>query len=252
MIGAGLVMFMAKRRAKAQSAAAGRFYGFVDRMNVAAIGGALFACASYFWALRLLPQSLSDPRGGFPGVGVYASIRAVPLDQAARSDLELYVFWLGVGCRRRCMRCYARRTKPGSSSSRRSPRCASGCPSIGYLVPNCDIGSMIAAGDWKMVAVDLTALGIGLALAWRGVEDERQARRRARWQSGGRSRSVAGGLMYLLSALLCAYAGFAALCAITARNVPLVWTTPPSRGVTSSAARGRLSAARACRGFRVT
>jgi hypothetical protein len=37
--------------------------------------------------------------------------------------------------------------------------------------------------------------------------------------------------MYLLSALLCAYAGFAALCAITARNVPLVWSTPPSQGV---------------------
>ena len=37
--------------------------------------------------------------------------------------------------------------------------------------------------------------------------------------------------MYVLSAFLCAYAGFAALCAITARNVPLVWTTPPSRRV---------------------
>ena len=38
-------------------------------------------------------------------------------------------------------------------------------------------------------------------------------------------------MMYLLSAFLCAYAGFAALCAITKRNVPLVWTTPPSRGL---------------------
>jgi hypothetical protein len=37
--------------------------------------------------------------------------------------------------------------------------------------------------------------------------------------------------MYLLSAFFCAYAGFAALCAITRRNVHLVWTTPPSRGV---------------------
>ena len=37
--------------------------------------------------------------------------------------------------------------------------------------------------------------------------------------------------MYLLSALLCAYAGFAALCAITARNVAVVWTTPPSQSV---------------------
>ncbi len=37
--------------------------------------------------------------------------------------------------------------------------------------------------------------------------------------------------MYLVSAFLCAYAGFAALCAITRRNVPVIWTTPPSRGV---------------------
>ena len=37
--------------------------------------------------------------------------------------------------------------------------------------------------------------------------------------------------MYLLSAFFCAYAGFTALCAITRRNVPLVWTTPPSRGL---------------------
>src|SRR4249919_3271838 len=37
--------------------------------------------------------------------------------------------------------------------------------------------------------------------------------------------------MYLVSAFLCAYAGFAALCAITRRNVPLVWATPPSRVV---------------------
>jgi hypothetical protein len=37
--------------------------------------------------------------------------------------------------------------------------------------------------------------------------------------------------MYPLAAFLCAYAGFAALCAITKRNVPLVWTTPPPRGV---------------------
>ncbi len=37
--------------------------------------------------------------------------------------------------------------------------------------------------------------------------------------------------MYLLSSFLCSYAGFAALCAITARNVPLVWATAPSRGV---------------------
>lgn len=37
--------------------------------------------------------------------------------------------------------------------------------------------------------------------------------------------------MYVVAAFLFAYAGFAALCAITRRNVPLVWTSPPSRVV---------------------
>jgi hypothetical protein len=37
--------------------------------------------------------------------------------------------------------------------------------------------------------------------------------------------------MLLLAAFLCAYAGFAALCAITTRNVPIIWTTPPTRVV---------------------
>jgi hypothetical protein len=33
--------------------------------------------------------------------------------------------------------------------------------------------------------------------------------------------------MLLIIAILCAYAGFAALCAVTRRNVRLVWKTPP-------------------------
>ena len=41
-------------------------------------------------------------------------------------------------------------------------------------------------------------------------------------------------MRYLLSAFLCAYAGFAALCANTTRIVPLVWTTPPTRGVVTA------------------
>jgi hypothetical protein len=40
--------------------------------------------------------------------------------------------------------------------------------------------------------------------------------------------------MYLIVAFLCAYAGFAALCAITRRNVPLVWTKRPAPGVVTA------------------
>jgi uncharacterized iron-regulated membrane protein len=163
MVGCGLVMFTAKRRAKAHSGAAGTFYAFVDRLNVASVGGSMFACASYLWAVRLLPQSLSDPNGGFFD-GVYASIRAVPLDQATRSDFELYVFWLAWGV----AAVHALVRAPHKAWTEQFAAVAALCiglPAIGYLVPNCDIGSMIAAGDWKVVAVDLVGMSIGLMLA---------------------------------------------------------------------------------------
>jgi uncharacterized iron-regulated membrane protein len=162
MIATGLVMFTTKRRAMAHSPAAGRFYAFVERMNVVSVGGALFACAAYFWALRLLPQALSDPSGG--SFDVYASIRAVPLEQAMRPDLELYVFWLAWGVA--AVHAFVR--VPHKAWTEQFAAVAALCiglPAIGYLVPNCDIGSMIAAGDWKMVAVDLGGLSIGLMLA---------------------------------------------------------------------------------------
>ena len=81
----------------------------------------------------------------------------MPLDQAVRSDLELYVFWLAWGVaavhalRTRAAQSLDRAIRGGRGALHRASR-------IGYLVPNCDIGSMIAAGDWKMVAVDLSAL----------------------------------------------------------------------------------------------
>ncbi|MBI4265190.1 MAG: hypothetical protein HY657_12510, partial [Acidobacteria bacterium] len=159
-----LVLFTKKRRAMAQSPAAARFYTFVARMNVASVGGAMFACASYLWALRLLPQSLSDPSGGFFD-GVYASIRAVPLDQATRSDLELYIFWLAWGVA--AVHAFVRAPqKAWTEQFAATAALCIGLPAIGYLVPNCDIGSMIAVGDWEMVAVDLGGMSIGLALAW--------------------------------------------------------------------------------------
>jgi hypothetical protein len=164
MVATGLIMFTAKRRAMAHSPAAGRFYAFVDRMNVAAVGGSMFACASYLWGLRLLPQSLSDPSGGYFD-GVYASIRAVPLDQATRSDLELYVFWLAWGVA--AVHAFVRAPhRAWTEQFAATAGLCIGLPAIGYLVPNCDLGSMIAAGDWKMVAVDLGGMSIGLILAW--------------------------------------------------------------------------------------
>jgi hypothetical protein len=110
-----------------------------------------------------LPPSLSDPSGG--SFDVYASIRAVPLEQAMRTDLELYVFWLAWGVA--AVHAFARVPhKAWTEQFAATAALCVGLPLIGYLVPNCDIGSMIAAGDWIMVAVDLSGLSLGLVLAW--------------------------------------------------------------------------------------
>ncbi len=126
-------------------------------MNVASVGGAMFACASYLWALRLLPQSLSDPTGGFSGAA--STRRSAPCRSIrhTRSDLELYTFWLAWGV----AAVHALVRAPHKAWAEQFAAVAVLCiglPAIGYLVPNCDIGSMIAAGDWKMVAVDLGGL----------------------------------------------------------------------------------------------
>jgi uncharacterized iron-regulated membrane protein len=164
MVATGLVMFTTKRRAQAHSRAAARFYNFVERMNIACIGGALIACGSYLWGVRLLPHSLSDPSGGFFD-GVYASLRFVPLDQAVRSDFEQYVFWLAWGAA--AAHAFVRVPhKAWTEQFAMAALLCIGLPVIGYLAPNSDIVSMIRARDWIMVAVDLTALSIGLALAW--------------------------------------------------------------------------------------
>jgi uncharacterized iron-regulated membrane protein len=164
MVAVGLILFTTKRRAMAHSPAAARFYEIVDRMNVAAIAGSIFACASYFWAIRLLPSSLSDPSGAFPG-GVYSTLQIVPLSQATRTDFEMYVFWLAWGVAAVHALARAPRKAWAEQLAATAVLCL-GFPAIGYLVPNCDIGSMIAAGDWKMVAVDLGGMSIGFMLLW--------------------------------------------------------------------------------------
>ena len=164
MVATGLVMFTTKRKVQAHSPAARRFYGFAERMNVAAVGGCTFAVACYFWGLRLLPQSLSDPSGGFWD-GVYASLRFVPLDQAVRSDWEQYIFWTAWGVA--TLHAFVRVPhKAWTEQLAASAALCIGIPAIGYLVPNSDLGTMIRTGDWIMVAVDLSAMSIGLVLAW--------------------------------------------------------------------------------------
>ena len=161
MMACGLLLFTAKRREKAHSAAAETFYNVVDRINVATIAGPMFACIAYLWAVRLLPHDMAPGKD----LGIYASLRFMSPDHAARADWEVYCFWAAWGL-------------SAIHAAVRSPRKAwieqlsatallcIGLPVIGYMVPNSGLFAMIAAGDIKVAAVDLTALVIGLGLAW--------------------------------------------------------------------------------------
>src|SRR5690606_1062457 len=57
MIGAGLMLWTIKRRARA-----GKTLGFalVERLNIGTVAGLPVAIAAYFWANRLIPAGLED------------------------------------------------------------------------------------------------------------------------------------------------------------------------------------------------
>jgi len=81
-----------------------------------------------------------------------------------RSDLELYAFWAAWGVAALHALVRAPRKAWAEQFAAVAALCI-GLPAIGYLVPNSDLGSMIAAEDWKVVAVDLVGFSIGLMLA---------------------------------------------------------------------------------------
>jgi hypothetical protein len=145
----------------------------------------VYVAARAISGLRLLPQSLSDPIGGYFD-GVYASIRAVPLDQATRSDLELYTFWLAWGVA--AVHAFARAPhKAWTEQFAASAALCIGLPAIGYLVPNCDLGSMIRAGGRQdasrgrllsaRVVVVPVLPEVGRADGYRGVGDDSLGKR---------------------------------------------------------------------------
>jgi hypothetical protein len=164
MIACGLLLFTVKRRSKHNSGAAAKFYDIVDRLNVAAIAGATFACIAYLWAVRLLPYDLPRTGGGFFG-GVYATARTMPLGEATRPDWEIYCFWLAWGLATLHALVRAPRRAWVEQLSVIAAMCI-GLPLVGYMVPNSGLFDMLAAGDWKTASVDLSALAIGTGFAW--------------------------------------------------------------------------------------
>jgi uncharacterized iron-regulated membrane protein len=139
MMASGLVLFTVKRQEKAPARG---FYALVARINVAAVAGICLACAAYMWGVRLLPVQLPH-----------------------RPDWEVNVFllaWALAGA-------HALIRRPQQGWTEQFAAAALLCltlPVPGFRVPNSSLPAMIAAGDWRTAGVDLTAMALGLVLAF--------------------------------------------------------------------------------------
>lgn len=143
VIGTGLVMWLGKRQLKhAQRAHMPGELRLVEVLNIASMSGLLLAVAGFFWANRLIPAAA-----------------------AGRADWEVNVFFIvwGLSLAHAVLR-----------SGRRAwgEQLALGAlafallPLLNGLTTDRGLNHSLAAGDWAMAGLDLTALGTGLFLGW--------------------------------------------------------------------------------------
>ncbi|MCY1509006.1 PepSY-associated TM region [compost metagenome] len=155
MIATGLLLFTLKRCRKAQ---AGGFERFAERVNVAAVAGALLACIALPLANRLLPVGLPG-RAGWE-VAAFFLVWAAALGHALLRPAErAWVEQLGLAAGL----CLA-------------------LPLLNALTTRTHLGHALVQGDGLLAAVDLTALACGLLLALLAV---RLHRRPAALETGG-------------------------------------------------------------------
>ncbi|MBO3274297.1 PepSY-associated TM helix domain-containing protein [Pseudomonas schmalbachii] len=151
MIVTGLLLFTLKRERSGRDAAVVRL---AARLNPAAVGGTLLACAAYLLANRLLPAGLAG-RAGWEVGSFFAAWGAALLYACVRPPARLWSELLA------------------------------GAALLAMLVPlvnglTCDSHLLrtLPQGDWRLALVDLTALASGLLLAALAIRLRRQASRR--------------------------------------------------------------------------
>ncbi|TLP60043.1 MULTISPECIES: PepSY-associated TM helix domain-containing protein [Pseudomonas] len=143
LIGTGLVMWLGKRQLK--HAKSGHMPGelrLVEVLNIASMSGLLLGVAAFFWANRLLPVTLEGRAdweiNSFFCVWALALLHAMlrPGRRAWGEQLALGALAFG------------------------------GLPLLNAVTTAHGLNHAIAVGDWVMAGFDLTALGVGLLLAW--------------------------------------------------------------------------------------
>nr|WP_197976643.1 MULTISPECIES: PepSY-associated TM helix domain-containing protein [unclassified Pseudomonas] len=143
LIATGLVMWLGKRQLKhARSGVRPFELRLVEVLNVAGMAGLVLAVAGFMWANRLLPATYPE-RAGIE-VDTFFVVWLLSIVHAAvRSGSKAWTEQLGLAA-----------------------ITLAGVPVLGLLTTDHGLPASIAAGDWVVAGVDLSALGCGLVLAW--------------------------------------------------------------------------------------
>lgn len=168
MIGAGLVLWTAKRRGKI-----GSTFGFrlVERLNVGTIVGLPIAIAAYFWANRLIPVGM-EGRPAWEAHTMFITWAVMLLHAFVRPGGRAWVEQLWIAA-------------PAFSL----------LPLLNALTTDKHLGITLPGGAWELAGFDLTVLAFGLAFAataWRiGRRRRFDARNdEAEWASSPRSKAA--------------------------------------------------------------
>jgi uncharacterized iron-regulated membrane protein len=138
LIASGLVLWTVSRRRKLANPAK-PYFGFrlVEVMNVGAVMGLPLAIAGFFWADRLLPAGLAD-RPAVEGRIFLAAIAATIVYSALRPQKRAWTetAWLAAFA-------------------------FAAIPLLSAATGGRNLAASLAAGDWAMVALDLTLVALG-------------------------------------------------------------------------------------------
>ena len=143
VIGTGLVMWLGKRQLKhAKSDTLPTELRLVEVLNIASMSGLLLGVAAFFWANRLLPVGM-EGRAGWE-VDCFLLVWALSLPHAMlRPGRRAWAEQLGLGALAFAL-----------------------LPLLNALTTGQGLDHSIAVGDWAMAGFDLTALAVGVFLAW--------------------------------------------------------------------------------------
>jgi hypothetical protein len=164
-VACGLIVFSVKRKS-----ASGQpiFHWLFNSLNVAAVAGFSIACVAYFWAERLVPYSL--PARDFITAKIFLAVWLLTfLHAAIQSHRKAWVQQLAA-CMILCIT----------------------LPLTGILVDR-DLLRTVPEGDWIRAGVDLTAIGLGVAIGcglWLFCRSDRSAIRAPQPGLAARSRKV--------------------------------------------------------------